>query len=189
MLTVLIHMYPSIAMAYFRPNQNYVSVQISTTILKSHILSRQGHKHMSKVQGHCGIAKEKIKQQSFSFEECCSHCRNRPQSPVRLIRREELIFSKAHMKPKVKSETDKGHRKKPREPTTHISLEENNTSEWEWALTWTCNHTPPILNIQTPRATSSSDLQIWIELPTQSSRVSKMWKHYFSVSLWKSQVE
>lgn len=34
MLTAVIPMYPPTAMAYFRYNQNYISVKISTTILK-----------------------------------------------------------------------------------------------------------------------------------------------------------
>lgn len=94
MLTALIHMFPSTAMACFRSNQNYISVKISTTILKKHTLTRQEHKHMSKVQGHCGIANQKIRQQSFSFEKCCSSSplQNRPQSLVRLIRRKQADF-------------------------------------------------------------------------------------------------
>lgn len=117
---------------------------------------------MSKVQGHCGtVSKGKIKQQSFSFEKCCSSglCRNRPQSLVRLMRRKELIFSRAHWNQRSSLKQIKVMGKNTSEPTTHIILEKNNTSKWKWALPWTCNHTPPILNIQTPRAISSNDLQ------------------------------
>lgn len=146
-------MHPSTATAHFRSNQNDIAVKICTSIPKNHILSRQEHKHMSKVQGHCATAKEEIKQQSFSFEKCCSssHCRNRPQSLVRLIRRKGADFM-WNQRSSLKQIKVTG--KKPREPTTHISLQENNTPEWKWALTWTCYHTPPILNIQTPRTIS-----------------------------------
>lgn len=162
MLAALIHMFPSTAMAYFRSNQNYISVKISTTIFKKHILSRQEYKHMSKVQGHCGIAKQKIRQQSFSSEKCCSSSplQEKTTEPCQADQKKTSWFSVEliwNQRSSLKQMKVTG--KKQKEPTTHISLEENNTSKWKWALTWTCNHTPHILNIPTPRAISSSDLE------------------------------